>query len=234
MSARKKNRTTTRSATGASGNPVDEAAVVPVWGTDAEKTLWAVLGQYPGSTATELADAAGIANSTARRILSRWAGTGAARRDRDPNNTRTADRWSANTSDEAAGSCNGRDAAPESGSGTGGSDLPTPTGTDGAPSSESGTASAETGCAARDVGAAGFDAAAAPPEASARLAPGALRGQVEDFLRDHPEGEFSPHEIGKLLGRSSGAVHNALAKLATLGTARRTSDRPRKFALATA
>ncbi|WP_158271281.1 hypothetical protein [Nocardia sp. MDA0666] len=56
---------------------------------------------------------------------------------------------------------------------------------------------------------------------------------MEDFLRDHPDDEFSPHEIGKALARSSGAVHNALARLTTLGTARRTSDRPKKFALAT-
>ncbi|WP_223273456.1 hypothetical protein, partial [Nocardia cerradoensis] len=76
------------------------------------------------------------------------------------------------------------------------------------------------------------DVAAAQEESPQRLAPGALRGEVEDHLRDSPDTEFTPHEIGKVLGRSSGAVHNALVKLTTLGTARQTCTRPKKFALA--
>ncbi|WP_433754705.1 hypothetical protein [Nocardia sp. CA-135398] len=76
------------------------------------------------------------------------------------------------------------------------------------------------------------DAVAAQPESAERLAPGALRGQVEDFLRDHPGEEYTPHQIGKALDRSSGAVHNALVKLTTLGTASQTGEGPKKFALA--
>lgn len=64
-----------------------------------------------------------------------------------------------------------------------------------------------------------------------RLAPGALRGMVEDYLRDH-SGEFSPNAIGKALNRSSGAVHNALEKLVESGYAVRTSDKPKKYSLA--
>ncbi|WP_436499540.1 MarR family transcriptional regulator [Actinokineospora sp. HUAS TT18] len=68
---------------------------------------------------------------------------------------------------------------------------------------------------------------------AARLAPGALRGMVEDHLRDHPGQEFSPVEIGRVLGdRSTGAVSNALDKLVTDGVAVRTKDQPRRFALA--
>ena len=223
MSTRKKTtRATTRPATGATattGSPADEpvSAGGPVLGTDAETVLWAVLSDYPGASATELAVAAGMAGSTARRILSRWAASGVARRDRDPDRPRAADRWSAvaDSSDTT---------------GTGGS---APTATDGPYRAESGPVGGDTAVVASDNGVGSVDPAQAQQESSVRLAPGALRGQVEDFLRDHPEGEFSPHEIGKALARSSGAVHNALAKLTTVGTARRTSDRPKKFALAT-
>ena len=68
-------------------------------------------------------------------------------------------------------------------------------------------------------------------EKAQRLAPGALRGLVEDFLRDNP-GEFSPNAIGKALKRSSGAVHNALEKLVESGYAVRTSEKPKKYSLA--
>jgi hypothetical protein len=63
---------------------------------------------------------------------------------------------------------------------------------------------------------------------STRLAKGALRGQVEDYLVETP-GEHSPVEIGKVLGRSSGAVANALEALVESGDAVRTSDRPRCY-----
>ncbi|GGS59775.1 hypothetical protein GCM10010171_63440 [Actinokineospora fastidiosa] len=66
-----------------------------------------------------------------------------------------------------------------------------------------------------------------------RLAPGALRGMVEDYLRDHPGQECSPVEIArKLGGKSTGAVSNALDKLVGDGVAVRTQDRPRRFTLA--
>jgi hypothetical protein len=63
---------------------------------------------------------------------------------------------------------------------------------------------------------------------STRLAKGALRGQVEDYLAETP-GEHSPVEIGKVLGRSSGAIANALEALVESGDAVRTSDRPRRY-----
>lgn len=74
-------------------------------------------------------------------------------------------------------------------------------------------------------------AASGQREKSERLAPGALRGMVEDYLRDN-SGEFSPNTIGKALNRSSGAVHNALEKLTESGTTVRISDKPRTYSLA--
>ncbi|MGY2090690.1 hypothetical protein ACW9HO_23935, partial [Nocardia gipuzkoensis] len=78
------------------------------------------------------------------------------------------------------------------------------------------------------------DATAAAHEESTveRLPAGALRGQVEDFLRENPGKEFTPHQIGKALERSSGAVHNALVTLTKNGTAHQTSTAPKKFTLA--
>jgi hypothetical protein len=75
----------------------------------------------------------------------------------------------------------------------------------------------------------GADATA---EKKARLAPGGLRGMVEDYLRDHPGEEFGPTAIANALGgKSSGAVSNALDKLVEGGVAAKTQDKPRRFAL---
>lgn len=63
------------------------------------------------------------------------------------------------------------------------------------------------------------------------LQPGALRGLVEDFLREHPGQEFTPGQIAKELNRSSGAVYNALYVLAGKFVAEHTCDRPNKFKL---
>lgn len=84
------------------------------------------------------------------------------------------------------------------------------------------------------VDGAGSDVTAADAGATAaRLAPGSLRGMVEDHLRDHPDLEFSPVDIArKIGGRSSGAVSNALDKLVTDKIAVQTKERPKRFALA--
>lgn len=69
----------------------------------------------------------------------------------------------------------------------------------------------------------------------ARLAPGVLRGMVEDHLRDHPDEAFRPTAIATALGgKSSGAVSNALDALVAAGTAVQTQESPKRFALAPA
>jgi hypothetical protein len=81
------------------------------------------------------------------------------------------------------------------------------------------------------------DAETAPDSGGdkARLASGALRGMVEDYLRGHPAEEFGPTAIANALGgKSSGAVSNALDKLVEAKTAVKTQDKPRRFALAPA
>lgn len=64
--------------------------------------------------------------------------------------------------------------------------------------------------------------------------PGALRDLVEEHLRTFPDAAFTPHQIGKVLTRSAGAVANALDKLVGLGTAELASDNPRSYRLAPA
>jgi hypothetical protein len=64
--------------------------------------------------------------------------------------------------------------------------------------------------------------------------PGELRGLVEEHLRKFPGTAFTPHQVGKVLTRSSGAVANALDKLVSLGIAELASDKPRSYRLAPA
>ncbi len=62
--------------------------------------------------------------------------------------------------------------------------------------------------------------------------PGALRDLVEDHLRKFPDTAFTPHQVGKVLTRSAGAVANALDKLTALDTAQMVTDKPRTYRLA--
>jgi len=58
---------------------------------------------------------------------------------------------------------------------------------------------------------------------------GELRSMVEAHLAAHPGAAFTPHEVGRVLGRSAGAVSNALDRLVELGRAELVCERPRRF-----
>jgi predicted transcriptional regulator len=76
-------------------------------------------------------------------------------------------------------------------------------------------------------------AAPAPPAGGApsgRLRPGQLHQLVADHLAAHPGESLSPTTVGKALGRSVGAVANALEALAGKGVVTRTSAKPRQYA----
>ena len=62
--------------------------------------------------------------------------------------------------------------------------------------------------------------------------PGGLREKVLAHLRDHPGGSFTPHEIHKVTGHSSGAIANALDTLVKHGDAELATEKPRRFRLA--
>ncbi|MFD4636903.1 hypothetical protein ACFWN2_06280 [Lentzea sp. NPDC058436] len=70
------------------------------------------------------------------------------------------------------------------------------------------------------------------PLPEGRLKPGALRGLTEDYLRAHPDEAFGPTHIGRALGRSQGAVNNALEALTSAGTVVKTKEAPKRFAIA--
>jgi predicted transcriptional regulator len=74
-----------------------------------------------------------------------------------------------------------------------------------------------------------------PPSAEAhgsdggRLRRGALGALVRDFLAARPGEELGPTQIGKALGRSQGAVANALARLANDGLVDEVGTSPRRY-----
>ena len=90
--------------------------------------------------------------------------------------------------------------------------------------------------AARDQATVGWRAikAAASGRRAPAARPGALRELVEEHLRKFPGTAFTPHQVGKVLTRSAGAVANALDKLVALGTAQLVTDKPRSYQLAPA
>ncbi|MEU1984412.1 hypothetical protein [Nocardia sp. NPDC019395] len=202
----------------------------------AEDALWAVIDTEP-RPATELATAAGISPSKTRKILNQWAADGSITRhaDEDP---RAAARWSITTDhssdstiiSESEPATTQADAPSQPEAATSEPELtppPDPIDTNPEPDTVVAEAPGE-----QDPESAAESTNQSDPDQD-KLAPGALRGLVEDHLRDHPGQEFTPHQIGKALaGRSSGAVHNALMKLTQTGVAKQTCDRPKKFALA--
>lgn len=62
-----------------------------------------------------------------------------------------------------------------------------------------------------------------------RLGKGGLEALVLGHLKQHPKADFSSTELSNLLNRSNGAIQNALEKFAKAGTAKRVSDRPRRY-----
>ncbi|GAA2456127.1 hypothetical protein GCM10010191_89310 [Actinomadura vinacea] len=63
----------------------------------------------------------------------------------------------------------------------------------------------------------------------ARSLPGEMRAKVAAHLAAYPGAEFTPHEVGKALGHSAGAVSNALDRLVEAGRAELVCERPRRF-----
>jgi len=74
---------------------------------------------------------------------------------------------------------------------------------------------------------------AAPKAGGKRLERGALGALVRDYLAARPDEDLGPSQVGKALGRSQGAVSNALARLETAGEARLVSATPRRYRIVT-
>ncbi len=87
--------------------------------------------------------------------------------------------------------------------------------------------------AAEDAGsAAGRGNAAGADSNAARLGRGALGALVREFLAARPAEAFGPAAVGKALGRSQGAVSNALAAMAERGEVALVGDKPRRYRIA--
>jgi DNA-binding MarR family transcriptional regulator len=74
------------------------------------------------------------------------------------------------------------------------------------------------------------DGAGGEPARSAdRLGRGALGALVREYLVARPGEDLGPTQIGKALGRSQGAVSNALARLEAGGEAQLVTASPRRY-----
>ncbi|WP_282798320.1 helix-turn-helix domain-containing protein [Streptomyces sp. CC224B] len=203
-----------------------ETAAAPAELTNAQRKALAALADNPGAKVAEIALAAGIGASTAGKALTALEAHNLAHRERwgKVGGRQAADRWyprpAATEPQEPASE--GAEAAPHTA----------------APAAQA--ALAQTPAAEPDPAAAGADedpALAEAPQAdeapaSPRLARGGLRQMVYEHLEAHPDDEVTAPRLAKALGRSAGAVANALAKLTQQGQADLVGESPRRYRLA--
>ncbi|MBK0870222.1 hypothetical protein INP57_25760 [Saccharopolyspora sp. HNM0986] len=189
--------------------------------TDTEIRIWDTLSAQPQTT-TQVVAGAGVGRSTAGKALARWAAAGLIIRHDAPDHT-TATTW-LHTPDEQHEP--GADTAEPD-------DAPPPDDHTPPEPAEALTADApaddDAGAAEEPESPASAGPSAGRPE---RLKSGGLYGLVEDYLRDRPGQEFGPSQIGKDLNRSSGAVNNALEKMAAEEVAVKTQAAPKRFSIA--
>ncbi|MBF6238708.1 MarR family transcriptional regulator [Nocardia otitidiscaviarum] len=218
-----------------------------------EDALWAALTDHPGSTTAELAEAASVAKSSARKILTGWAADQLITRDHTGDDPRAGHRWiiPATEADTPETDTPASESETDNASAPDDADPATDAATDPAPATDpqadaematpgseqagdppaSDTAPTQTAADPTAPVEGVCPTCARPLPKSKGLQPGALRGLVEDFLRDHPGQEFTPGQIAKELDRSSGAVYNALFSLVGKYVAEETCERPHKFRL---
>lgn len=232
--------------------------------TDSEEKLWKALHANANSTSTQLAGAAEIGKSTAGKILLAWHKNGSVTRTPGitTGGRRAADLWAINatsTDDDSESTehtpANDNSAEAKLGDATArvhkrtqqATASPHPDTTNEVPpiDDEAGQEiNTEPTVKAKDAQPTApvpdhpaTNTSAAEGSASGkrtRLKPGVLHGMVEDYLRDHPDDEFGPTRVARDLNRSSGAVNNALERLAKDGTAVKTKEHPKRFSLAPA
>lgn len=167
------------------------------------------LAASPGSTAAGLAVLAGLGQSTVSKVLAAMEVAGTSRREvAEPvGGRRPAACWY----------------------------LVTPT-----PSARAGNSLAASAKAAthfkKTTPAASGDAGSEGVGSGERLRPGQLGTLVLEYLLARAEQEqgLSPAAVANSLGRSSGAVANAMAKFAATGDAVLVSETPRRYRIATA
>jgi hypothetical protein len=192
-----------------------------------------VLRQHPNATAADVAEHAGIGRSTASRTLANLETQGRVSRQRGEPEAggRTApDRWAlvpGTPADQVeAGRAVTEEPAAEPTDTTGTAGQHEDTDGQDAPTAEADTANAQAEATTTDT------AEATRKDSGQRLRPGGLRALVHAWLAERAGQEFTPTRIGKELGRSAGAVGNALATMTDVGEVTQTSTKPRKYMVA--
>jgi DNA-binding MarR family transcriptional regulator len=201
------------------GNGTENAGAPIVEGVS-KKTAAAVLENLtaaPGATAAELAFALGMGRSTVTKALTALERAGLM--------VRTAGGWDGKLRRPDIWACAPTTNDDKEDSGEAG---------EAATADAVTAASAPEATTAQEPAGSGEAAKAAEPtqaesERPVRLGKGQLRQQVADYLAAHPDRDLGPHQIGKVLGRSSGAVANALDRLMRQGKAQRTFDYPSRY-----
>lgn len=199
--------------------------------TDTEDKLWQALCANPNSTAAELSADAGIGRSTAAKILARWVNDGSITRSLGiaDDGRRSADLWSITNLDVPSVTSDPEEAEHAADTDENTATQPPDTSTETHETTADGVATLDAGLETAKPPVDSEDTSDEGKGNRRRLLPGGLRGMVEDWLRDHVGEEYSPSAIGKALGRSSGAVANALDKLVADGYAVQTQDKPKRF-----
>jgi hypothetical protein len=202
--------------------------------TSSVEAVLDILRQHPDATAAEVAEHAGIGRSTATRTLASLETQGRVTRQRataEAGGRPAPDRWALGPDTPAdqveAGRPPAQELAAEPADATETASRHEDADSTNAP------AAAEAGAASAQAEAATTDSTKATGKDSGqRLRPGGLRALVHAWLADRPGQEFTPTRIGKELGRSAGAVGNALTTMTDAGEVTQTSTKPRKYMVA--
>jgi DNA-binding MarR family transcriptional regulator len=185
------------------------------------------LGQHPDATTAELAEAAGIGRSTAGKTLANLEAQGRVSRQRGTSQGGKAapDRWTL-VPEPLADHHDRAEPRPQAAAEVAADEPADTTQTPAEASSAEASVAASRSAPDTDQPAGG--AGGGGP----RLRPGALRSLIHGWLAERPGQEFTPTRIGKELGRSAGAVGNALATMIDQGEVVQTSRKPRRYAIA--
>jgi DNA-binding IclR family transcriptional regulator len=178
--------------------------------TNPAEAVTSALSDHPEATAAQLAELAGIGRSTANKFLAALEREGKVvrRPGGHEGGRRAADHWSLATEQlDAAGTA-------------------TPEVTDDPPQDDETLDSTATTSVTEP------DDSTSSASGAARLGRGELSGLVLGYLVEHRGDAIGPSAIAKALERSSGAVGNACERLTEAGKLRRTSDAPRRYAVA--
>lgn len=191
--------------------------------TSAQAKTLAALAEHSGSTARQIAAYASIGGSTAGKALTVLESRSLAYREHGEKvgGRRTADRWYHRPA-EAEPEGPGTGVAAEAPAAAPAEDT-APAAPAAAPAEEAAPAPAKPQTAS---------APAPKTTGSARLVRGGLRQMVYEYLESHPDEAVTAPRLGKTLGRSAGAVANALVKLTGQRQAELVGESPRRYRLA--